>query len=394
MRGKMTNFRFSVANVGIKQTKRPDIALIVAHPPARWAGFFTTNAVKAAPVVLGMERLKKGVPLAAILVNSGNANACVGERGMRDALALCREVASLLKVPEDQVLMASTGVIGQPLPVEKMKRALPRLVEESGNATLEDLAAAIMTTDRYPKWEETRLEAYPEITLAGVVKGAGMIRPDMATMLGFFFMNAGLSASDLEVLGRDAVRDSFNRITVDGDQSTNDTVLVLDNGDERRDAHDAEGLKHAVSPELKRMMRSLSEKIVDNGEGVSKVVTVLVEGARNEREAEQVARSVANSPLVKTAFYGQDPNWGRIMAAVGYSGVEVTPERVDIYLDKVCLVKGGCEAGGDAERRAADVMKRRAFTLRIDLGDGQGKSWLITSDLSVEYVKINADYRS
>ena len=394
MRGKMTNFRFSVANAGIKQTKRPEMALIVANPPARWAGFFTTNAVKAAPVVLGMERLKKGTPLAAILVNSGNANACVGERGMRDALVLCREVASLLKVPEDQVLMASTGVIGQPLPVEKMKRALPRLVEESGSATLEELATAIMTTDRYPKWEETRLDAYPGVTLAGVVKGAGMIRPDMATMLGFFFMNAGLSAPDLDVLGRDAVRDSFNRITVDGDQSTNDTVLVLDNGDERRDASGTEDVKRAVSPELKRMMRSLSEKIVDNGEGVSKVVTVQVEGARNEREAEQVARCVANSPLVKTAFYGQDPNWGRIMAAVGYSGLEVAPEQIDIYLDKVCLVKGGCGAGGDAERRAADVMKRRAFTLRIALGDGPGAAWLITSDLSVEYVKINADYRS
>ncbi len=394
MKTEIPGFRFSVACAGIKQTERPDMALMVSNPPARWSGAFTTNRVKAAPVVMGLERLKAGVPLSAVLANSGNANACVGERGMADAKTLCRELARLLKVPENQVLMASTGVIGQTLPLDRMKDALPSLVEGLGSCSLEDLATAIMTTDRYPKWELSRPDRYPDIGIGGVVKGAGMIYPDMATMLGFFFMNAGLPQSVLREITRLGVQESFNQILLDGDRSTNDTVLVLDNGTALSGNRRADDVAHAVSMELGRMMKSLSERIVDNGEGVTKVVTVLVEGAKNRQDAKCVAESVAKSPLVKTAFYGEDPNWGRIMAAIGYSGADIDQESVDIYLDQAQLVSSGQFAGGVAEHKAAEVMKNRAYTLRISLRQGEATHRLTTSDLSVEYVKINADYRS
>ncbi len=390
MASEVAGFRFSTACAGIKGMERPDMALIVADPPARWAGLFTTNRMKAAPVRLGMARLEKGTPLSAILVNSGNANACNGERGMKDALALCSEVAYLLNVPEEQVLMASTGVIGQPLPVERMLETLPGLVERAGEATLKDLATAIMTTDRYPKWETATLEGFPDVTLEGAVKGAGMIHPDMATMLGFFFTNAGLSADTLQMLTRRAVAESFNRITVDGDQSTNDTVLVLDNGI----ARETDELVRAVASRLEAMMKTLAYQLVDNGEGVTKVVTLRVEGAENARDARRVAESVAHSLLVKTAFYGEDPNWGRIMAAIGYSGAKIDPEGIDITFDDSVLVSGGRWMGREAERAAAEVMKKRDYALRIALNRGEATWWLVTSDLSADYVRINADYRS
>ncbi len=386
----VTGFRFSTACAGIKETGRPDMALMMADPPARWAGTFTTNQVKAAPVRLGMARLEKGAPLSAILVNSGNANACNGQRGMADTLALCGEVARLLDVPEEQVLMASTGVIGQPLPVEKMTAVLPALVDGLGSATLEEVAKAIMTTDRYPKWETAALEGFPNVEMGGVVKGAGMIHPEMATMLGFFFTNAGLSASALHGITKRAVEESFNRITVDGDQSTNDTVLVLDNGGVRETG----GLVRAVASRLEAMMKTLAYKIVDNGEGVTKVVTLQVEGAETPEDARRVAESVGHSPLVKTAFFGEDPNWGRIMAAVGYSGAKIDPEGIDIAFDDTVLVSGGRWKGKEAERAAAGVMKKRDYTLRITLNRGKAAWRFVTSDLSVDYVKINADYRS
>ena len=387
---EIPGFKFSVVNAGIKGAERPDMVLMVSDPPARWSGTFTTNRVKAAPVILGMERLKSGEPLSAILVNSGNANACNGDRGMADALALCRETARLLNVPEEQVVMSSTGVIGQPLPMEKMTGALPTLVDRLGQATLEEVAAAIMTTDRYPKWETASPGDFPSVKIGGVVKGAGMIHPNMATMLGFFFMNAGLTSSALDVLTKRAVAESFNHITVDGDQSTNDTVLVLDNGP----VQETEELRRSVGGGLEAMMTSLAYKIVDNGEGVTKVVTLKVEGAETLEDARKVAESVGHSPLVKTAFFGEDPNWGRIMAAIGYAGASVDPERVTIAFEDVELVSKGRWTGEAAERKVADVMKKRSYTIRITLQQGEASYHLVTSDLSVEYIKINADYRS
>ena len=390
MMKELQGFRFAVTCAGIKQSQRPDMVLMIADPPARWSGVFTTNRVKAAPVLLGIDRLKKGGPLSAILANSGNANACVGKQGMENALTLCRETARLLEVPEEQVLMASTGIIGQPLPVTKMMAAVPDLVQQAGTASLEEVATALMTTDRYPKWEIATLDHQPPVNIAGAAKGAGMIHPHMATMLGFFFMNAGIPSPALDLLTKRAAGESFNRITVDGDQSTNDTVLVLDNGS----APASEELTQAVSGRLAAMMQSLAWKIVDNGEGVTKVVTLQVTGARDEDDARKVAESVGHSPLVKTAFYGQDPNWGRIMAAIGYSGAAIDPEKVRIVFEDTPLVMDGQGMGTEAEKKVTEIMKKRAYTLRIDLNRGKGTWHLITSDLSVEYVKINADYRS
>jgi len=390
MRWEIPGFRFAVTCAGIKQTRRPDMVLMAADPPARWAGTFTTNQIKAAPVILGMERLASGGPLSAILVNSGNANACNGERGLADALALCRETARLLDVPAEQVVMASTGVIGQPLPMEDMKAALPMLVKRLGEASLEEVAAAIMTTDRYPKWEVAALDEFPGVKIGGVAKGAGMIHPNMATMLGFFFMNAGCDTASLRRITSRAVAESFNHITVDGDQSTNDMVLVLDNGT----ARETEERDQSVLERLTGMMNTLAWKIVDNGEGVTKVVTLRVEGAVTVEDARKISESVGKSPLVKTAFFGEDPNWGRMMAAIGYAGVKIDPDRIDIDFDDVTLVSGGRWMGERAEQAAARIMKERAYTIRISLNIGEKDWYLVTSDLSLDYVKINADYRS
>lgn len=390
---EIPGFQFSTACAGIRWTDRPDMAMIVSDPPARWSGVFTTNRVKAAPVILGMERLTEGHPLSAVIINSGNANACTGKRGIEDVKELCNKTAHLLKVPDNQVLMASTGVIGQPLPMRKMEDTLQTLIVNLGESTIEDVAKAIMTTDRYPKWEISRTDIFPDIKIAGLVKGAGMIYPNMATMLGVFFMNAGLPVPILQKVTRRGVDESFNRILVDGDRSTNDTVLVLDNGslmgEERTGL-----LKKAVTNVLNSMMRSLAERIVDNGEGVTKVVTLIVEGARKWEDARRVAESVGRSPLVKTAFYGEDPNWGRIMAAIGYSGADIKAEDVDIRFNDALLVSGGQFMGKVAESNAAEVMKNRAYTLCITIGRGEESYRLITSDLSIDYVKINADYRS
>ena len=394
MKNAPAGFTFSTVCAGIKGMDKDDMALIAVETPARWAGFFTKNRVKAAPVLYGMERLQSGSPLAAVLVNSGNANACNGPDGMADLRQLCRECAARLNVPEEQVLMASTGVIGARLPVDKMQKALVPLVAGCGKASLEDVATAMMTTDRYPKWRVSHPAGFPDVTLGGVVKGAGMISPAMATMLGFFVTDAGLPMDSLRKISALAVEESFNRITVDGDQSTNDTVLVLDGGEITRDKKRIKALEHAMAKALNEIMRALAWEIVDNGEGVTKVVTLEVAGVRTVADAEMLARSAGQSPLVKTAFFGEDPNWGRLMAALGASDVSIDPDRIDIKFDGITLVKGGRFAGGDAERRVADVMKNREFTVTILLGQGPGSYRLVTSDLSVEYIKINADYRS
>jgi glutamate N-acetyltransferase/amino-acid N-acetyltransferase len=390
----LAGFTFSTVCAGIKGTQKDDMALIAADTPARWVGVFTKNRVKAAPVLYGMKRLREGSPVSAILVNSGNANACNGPAGMEDLRLLCRTCAARLNVPEEQVLMASTGVIGARLPVDKMQKTLISLVEGLGMATLKDVATAMMTTDRYPKWRVCHPEGFPDVTVGGVVKGAGMISPSMATMLGFFITDAGLPMDSLRKISTLAVEESFNRITVDGDQSTNDTVLVLDRGDIAGDKKRVEVLEHAMATALTGMMVSLAREIVDNGEGVTKVVTLEIKGARTAADAEMLARHVGRSPLVKTAFFGEDPNWGRLIAALGASGVPIDPNRIDIRFNGIILVENSRFAGAEAERQVAKVMKNREFTVTILLGQGPGSYHLVTSDLSGEYIKINADYRS
>jgi glutamate N-acetyltransferase/amino-acid N-acetyltransferase len=380
---------------GIKKTEAKDFALLYSQIPATAAGVFTTNRVKAAPVLLSRERVKSGKGRA-ILVNSGCANACTDQRGIRDGQRLSRQIASALKIDPREVFLASTGVIGKPLPLETMEKRIPLLMASLSSGGLADAARAIMTTDTRPKAAvvQGRVNG-KEVTLAGIAKGAGMISPKMATLLVFVLTDAAVSAGALRKALKEGVQESFNRITVDGDMSTNDTLLILANGKagNGRVLPGTPGFK-TFSILLRDLLLTLAKKTVADGEGVTKVVRVLVERARTASEAEKVARAVANSPLVKTAFFGEDANWGRILCAAGYSGAPIDPEKADIFFDDVQVVRKGQGAGPEKEEPATAVMKKGEYTVRLDLHRGSKKALLYTTDLSFDYVKINASYRS
>jgi glutamate N-acetyltransferase / amino-acid N-acetyltransferase len=388
-------FKFSAVEAAVKKPGRLDFALIFSETPAHLAAVFTTNKVKAAPVLLGMERVKDGI-CQALVVNSGNANACTGPRGMEDARETSRLVAEGLGIPDEAVQVSSTGVIGVQLPMERLRGAVPKLVEGLESGTLDDVARAIMTTDTFPKLESRQGEAGGvPYTIAGVAKGAGMIMPNMATMLAFLVTDAAVEPGWLRKAFSQAIDGSFNVITVDGDTSTNDTALLLANG-----ATGNPPIKEGT-PEAAHFMRilqdvvlTLAKQIVRDGEGATKFVAISVKGAASSAEARQVAMAVANSSLVKTAFFGQDANWGRILAAVGYSGAAVDPDRVALLFDDVLMAKNGVFAGGDAESRGSEVLRQKEFTVTIDLQLGDGSATVYTSDLSYDYVKINADYRT
>ncbi|NWF55718.1 MAG: bifunctional glutamate N-acetyltransferase/amino-acid acetyltransferase ArgJ [Syntrophaceae bacterium] len=380
---------------GIKKTQVKDFALLFSEDPATAAGVFTANRVKAAPVLLSRERLKSG-KARAILANSGCANACTGKKGIADGQTLSRRVASSLKIAPGEVLLASTGVIGKPLPLEIMEGCLPALVSSLSPQGLADAAQAIMTTDTKPKAVISRDRVNgEEVTVAGIAKGAGMISPRMATLLVFVLTDADISAGALRKALNEGVQGSFNRITVDGDMSTNDTLLVLANGraKNRRILPGTPGFKK-FSALLSGVLLSLARKTVADGEGVTKVVRIVVEGARTGTDAEKVVRAVANSPLVKTAFFGEDANWGRILCAVGYSGAPVDPDKVDIFFDQVQVARKGQAVGTETEEPATAVMKKGEYTVRIRLNQGKKMAYLFTTDFSFDYVKINASYRS
>ena len=380
---------------GIKKTQVKDFALLYSEVPAAAAGVFTTNRVKAAPVLLSRERVKSGKGRA-ILVNSGCANACTGQKGIRDGQRLSRRIASSLKIDPQEVLLASTGVIGKVLPLEAMEKSIPSLVASLSSEGLADAALAIMTTDTKPKAALVRDRVNgKEVTLAGIAKGAGMISPKMATLLVFVLTDAAISAGALRKALKEGVQGSFNRITVDGDTSTNDTLLILANG------RAGNGRIQPATPGFRKfsallhdLLLALAKKTVADGEGVTKVVRILVERARTASEAEKVARAVANSPLVKTAFFGEDANWGRILCAAGYSGAPIDAEKVDIFFDHVQVVRKGQGAGPEREEPATAVMKKGEYTVRLDLHRGAKRAFLLTTDFSFDYVKINASYRS
>lgn len=392
---KIKGFSFSAVEAAIKKPGRLDLALIFSDKPADVAAVFTTNKVKAAPVLLDEERVKGGL-VQALVVNSGNANACTGAQGMADALETSRLVAEGMHIPQESVLVASTGVIGQNLPMERLKGAIPALVSACGKSGLDAIAAAIMTTDTYPKMESRTGEAGGVgYTIAGVAKGAGMIMPNMATMLAFIVTDAAVEPSFLKNCFSKANDRSFNSITVDGDTSTNDTALIMANGAAGNPliaAGTAEAA--AFSATLDELLLSLAKLIVKDGEGATKFVTITVQGAVSDQQAKKAAMSVANSSLVKTAFFGQDANWGRIFAAVGYSGVEVEQLKTELFFDEVRMVKDGLFTGGDAEIRGTEVLKKKEFTVTVDLHLGDGSATVYTTDLSYDYVKINADYRT
>ncbi len=387
-------FRFAGLACGIKESSRKDLALIVSERPAAAAALFTKNRIKSPSVVAGRKRVARGL-LHAVVVNSGNANACTGPGGLRDAEATCAETARHLGIDAQQVLPSSTGIIGVPLPMDKIARGIAEASAALSPDRLQDAAEAIMTTDNAPKTAAAQCRIGTRIVhVAGIAKGAGMIAPNMATMLCYVLTDAGIAPSALRPMLRRAADGSFHAITVDGDASTNDTLLVLANGVAgnpriTRNGEDGEVLEGALT----RVMKELALKIVADGEGAKKVVEIRVDGARTVAEARKVAFTVANSKLVKTAFFGEDPNVGRFMMAVGNAGVPVVEETIDVALGAVRVVRRGV-AVGTREAAAAKVMQRPSFTVRISLGMGDARTSVWTSDLGHEYVRINSDYRT
>jgi glutamate N-acetyltransferase/amino-acid N-acetyltransferase len=388
-------FQFAAIPAGIKKTGAPDLALMVADAPAAAAGVFTTNLVKAAPVILSQQRLRGG-KAQAILVNAGNANACTGPEGLEDAAASTRGVAELLKIPERLVLPASTGVIGQPLPLEKIAQALPKLAARLHPKGFAEAAEAILTTDTRPKTALLREKIDgKEVTLAGMAKGAGMIHPDMATLLVFIFTDAAASPKVLKTLLKRALPVSFNRITIDGDTSTNDTILLLAGGRAGNPAIGGEGpALTALGQMLNEVMGDLASQVVADGEGARHLFRVEVRGAATASEARKAAVTVALSPLVKTAMAGEDVNWGRIMAALGRSGAKFDPEQVEIAYGDAMVAQKGRGLGVEAEARAKQVIQAGAFTLTIDLNNGEFSDYYETCDYTEDYIRINASYRS
>ncbi|WP_305046245.1 bifunctional glutamate N-acetyltransferase/amino-acid acetyltransferase ArgJ [Geoalkalibacter sp.] len=392
---RVRGFKFAARSAGIKKSGRLDLGLLYSEVPARCAGVFTTNKVVAAPLVVSMPRVRKGL-CQAVLVNSGNANACTGEQGLRDALRCGELTAQALGIAEDLVAVASTGVIGAPLPMAKFEQHIPLLPQQLDAGGALQVAEAIRTTDAFPKISFRQAQAGGKsYQILGLAKGAGMIHPNMATMLAYVVTDALVEQAFLDAALRRAVACSFNAISVDGDTSTNDMVLVLSNGQAgtpQIEANTADGETFAAL--LTQILVDLAKMIVRDGEGATKVVEIRVRGAADAVGATQVARSVATSNLVKTAFFGEDANWGRIIAAVGYAGVEIDPARIDIFFDEVPVVRNGIGTGKDLEEQATAVLKKPEFQVLIDLHLGEEQGVYYTSDLNYDYIKINADYRT
>jgi glutamate N-acetyltransferase/amino-acid N-acetyltransferase len=388
-------FKFAATAAGIKKPGVLDLALLVADTPAAAAGVFTKNRVKAAPVLITKDRLRAG-RAQAILVNAGNANACNGPDGLAAARQTCQVAAQLLNIPARLILPSSTGVIGAPLPGDRITRALPDLVAGLHPDGLGQAARAIMTTDTRPKASLVQgLINGRAFTLAGIAKGSGMIHPDMATLLVFLFTDAAASPKVLKTLLRQALIKSFNRITVDGDTSTNDTILLLAGGKAGNAVITEAGPPmSALGEAVNRVMGDLAWQVVSDGEGARHVYRVEVTGAATAAEARKAALTVAASPLVKTAMAGEDVNWGRIMAALGRAGARFDPERVDIAFGPHPVVQNGRGLGPEAEAAAQQVIASGPFTLTIHLNHGAFADYYETCDLTEDYIRINADYRS
>ncbi|MDE0451939.1 MAG: bifunctional glutamate N-acetyltransferase/amino-acid acetyltransferase ArgJ [Gammaproteobacteria bacterium] len=381
--------RIGTAAAGIKYREREDLALFAFGEGSTVGGVFTRNSFRAAPVTLAAERLGAA---RGFVVNSGNANAATGERGLADARSSCVLAAEVLGCDANEVLPFSTGVIGEFLPMDRVADGIGRAAEALSEDAWLPAARAIMTTDTQPKGVSGRFEiGGSQVTATGIVKGSGMIRPDMATLLAFLGTDASLSADAVQALARDLGDRSFNRLTIDGDTSTNDSFVVVATGragvgDEHYDA-----LLAAFTP----LVVDLAERTVRDGEGATKFVTVSAEGGASSEECLRVAYTVAHSPLVKTALFAGDPNWGRFCMAIGRAGIEdLDPSGVSLHLDDVCVAEGGLVAASYTEAKGAGVMARDEFTVRIDLGRGTCAETVWTSDLSYEYVKINAEYRT
>lgn len=386
-------FRAAGVHAGIKR-KRKDLALVVSDRPAAAAGTFTTNRVQAAPVIVTREHLRDGVAQA-IVVNSGIANACTGRQGLEDARRMAQITAELIGIPADRVLVGSTGVIGQLLPMENIEKGIRdawRLCDVDG---WQDAAEGIMTTDTRTKTAAFEFQLHGKtVRLGGMAKGSGMIHPNMATMMAFLTTDAAVDPDYLQAALRRAVDRSFNMISVDGDTSTNDMVLILANGTAGNlplRADDPEAVRFETA--LQSLCIKLAKEIVRDGEGATKLVEIRVEGADSVETARLVARTVSRSNLVKTAIYGEDANWGRILCAVGYSGADIDPDRVDIFLGDLQVARGGEPVPFD-EEKASEILREPEVFITISLGSGKHHATAWTCDLTYEYVKINASYRT
>jgi glutamate N-acetyltransferase/amino-acid N-acetyltransferase len=386
----IAGFRFSAVSAGIRKDGRVDVALAAADRPVTAAGVFTRNLVRAAPVVVAEERVQLGLSRA-VLVNAGCANACTGEPGHRATLETTRGVALALGADEREILPASTGVIGAVLPAEKMLKKTGELVERLSPEGVDDFALAICTTDRWPKIATATLPNGARVL--GIGKGAGMIHPDVgppqATMLVFLFTDAVVAGGELSRALFAAADRTFNAITVDGDTSTNDSVIALASG-----ASGLSATADELTPALTEVCGALARSMVRDGEGAEHVIEIKVSGLANTEDARTVARTVATSLLVKTALFGRDANWGRLLAAAGRSGVRFDPTRARIAIADIEIVRAGLAVGGDAEAEAQRHMANEEYTVEFSLGSGPGSFSYFTSDLGHSYVDVNAGYRS
>lgn len=380
-------YKYAAIECGIRYPNRLDLSLIYSSEPCWAAGVFTTNKMCAAPVILCRERINNSIN--AILINATNANAATGKQGLENAKLLTRELSKLLSIDENSVLMASTGIIGVQLPVDKMKNSLPVLVKNLSIEAGTLLPRAVMTTDTFPKQYAISFKTSTGLyTMAGIAKGAGMIAPNMATLLCFVVTDFPVEQHILQSLFYESVNVSLNAITIDGDMSTNDTAIILSPA--KPSGHNVDDIK-TFNQALHLMMKKLAYLIVSDAEGATKCVTVKVIHAANDGDAKKAAKSIAESLLVKTAMFGNDPNWGRIACAAGYSGAELREDKLSIYFDEIPLFKDGSPVEYDKEKLMI-ILKKREYTITVDFGIGNSEFEFLTSDLSYDYVKINAEY--
>lgn len=387
-------FLAGTAQAAFKKEGRQDLGVIFSQYPCVSAGLFTTNLFAAAPVQIDKAILSQGTPVRAIIGNSGQANSCTGEQGLKDCHKIQQEAGRLLGIEPNEVLLISTGVIGAKFKMEKWEKALPCAISDLGQKDAEGFTKAIMTTDAFPKFSSTEVKlSRGEARIAVMAKGAGMICPNMATMLCVCLTDAIMEKDEWQAMFNRAVNLTFNRVSVDGDTSTNDSILGLANG--------ASGISLATADDaitfekaLKDILAQIAYMLVQDGEGASRVLHIDVSGAASDREAELAARAVGNSQLVKTAFYGGDGNWGRIINALGYSGAKLLPEKVGLVLCGIERFRAGQPVNDDREAELANLLKSRDIKIQVTLGDGPGSYSLLASDLGHEYVKLNSDYRS
>jgi glutamate N-acetyltransferase/amino-acid N-acetyltransferase len=390
---QIQGFKASAIEAGIKINGGLDLALIFSEVPAIGAALFTTNKVKAAPVILSQKHIEKGT-IRAIIANSGNANACTGIDGLNKVKQTAKLISKELGIKPDEVIVASTGVIGAPLDIDAIAQAIPRLVKSLSPKGFNRAAEAIKTTDAFSK--QSLFEGTADgksYKIMGIGKGAGMIMPNMATMLSFIVSDININLKTLNKAIKSSARTTFNRISVDGDTSTNDMVVVMANGMAKNNELSMKNEKN-FQDGLTKVMDELSTMIVRDGEGATKIVRIKVKNAFSAADALSAVKTVANSILVKTAFYGEDPNWGRIMAAIGRAGIHMKEETIDIWINEIKIVEGGLGLGIEAEKRTAEAMKKKELSIMINLNQGTYEDQMVTCDLTHNFVSMNAEYRT